>query len=158
MTIRMLSWISRVLFGCVFILAGFTKAIDPLGSACKFEDYFLSLGMEGLFPLALPLAIILNSLELLVGFTILLGLKTRNAVRDDIDFIVLTSNSFETIDEFRSAHQLPFTFYQSNERELKTIIRSNPGLLLLRNGVVVDKWHYWNIPSYHDIRAEYFPD
>ncbi|MDZ7778063.1 MAG: DoxX family protein [Bacteroidales bacterium] len=74
---KILTWISRILFGGVFIFAGFTKAIDPLGSAYKFEDYFIAFGMEGLFPLALPLAIILNSFELLVGFTILLGLKMR---------------------------------------------------------------------------------
>ncbi len=77
MTIKILIWISRIIFGAAFIFAGFTKAIDPLGSTYKFEDYFLAFGMESLFPLALPLAVLLNTLEFVVGFAILLGIKMR---------------------------------------------------------------------------------
>ncbi len=372
MIIKILTWIARILFGGVFIFAGFTKAIDPLGSAYKFEDYFLAFGMEGLFPLALPLATIMNTLELLVGFTILLGLKMRisawlgllfmafftpltlyiaitdpvpdcgcfgdaviisnwdtfyknviiliaailifirrkdipplwsdkkdgyltgglavlivglsvycllnlpiidfrpwkigndineqilpvqegiveyqfiykntetgeskefaadnlptdenweyvdrkeiriqeyipspienftmedeygydltheiisnpgyqflvvayslqntklspyskklkdiaaHAEREGHSLITLTNTSFEGINAFRQKHQIDWDFYQSDERELKTIIRSNPGLVLLKNGVVIDKWHHRNIPTYIDISKAHF--
>ena len=77
MATKIVTWISRLVFGAAFIFAGFTKAIDPLGSAYKFEDYFLAFGMEWLFPIALPSAILLNTLEFVVGFTILLGVKMR---------------------------------------------------------------------------------
>lgn len=75
--ITLMLWISRLLFGVVFIFSGFVKAIDPLGSTYKFQDYFLAFDMEWMFPLALPLAIIMSGLELLIGIAVLLGIKMR---------------------------------------------------------------------------------
>lgn len=70
-------WISRILFGFVFIFSGFVKAIDPLGSVYKFQDYFLAFNAEWLFPTALPLAILMSGLEFVIGVTVLLGIKMR---------------------------------------------------------------------------------
>jgi uncharacterized membrane protein YphA (DoxX/SURF4 family) len=70
-------WISRILFGAVFIFSGFVKAIDPLGSVYKFQDYFLAFDTEWLFPSALPLAILMSGLEFVIGVTVLLGIKMR---------------------------------------------------------------------------------
>ncbi len=70
-------WGSRVLFGLVFIFSGFVKAIDPLGSAYKFQDYFLAFDVSWLFPTALPLSVLMSGLELVIGVAILLGLKMR---------------------------------------------------------------------------------
>ncbi len=365
---KILTWIARIVFGIAFMFAGFTKAIDPLGSVYVFDDYFIAFGMEWLMPLSLPLAIILNTVEFIVGIAILLGLKmylsawagllfmifftpltlyvaitdavphcgcfgeawvisnwetfyknlvllaaailifmrkdkipplwshkkdwwlvggitiivlwlsvlclrnlpimdfrpwkvgnditeqlkpvqegksefvfvyentktgekkefamndlpsaedgwqyvdrkeivikehiaspienfdirdeydidhtekyignpnyqfivvaydlnttstdaftdkinnlANKAIKDGYSFIVLTSNSFEEIDSFRHEHQTPYDFYQSDERELKTIVRSNPGLVLMKDGIVISKWHYRNIPSYGEI-------
>ena len=74
---RALLWLSRILFGIVFIFSGFVKAIDPLGSTYKFQDYFLAFGTEWMFPLALPLSIVMSGLEFVIGAAILLGLKMR---------------------------------------------------------------------------------
>ncbi len=75
--ITALLWISRILFGIVFIFSGFVKAIDPLGSTYKFQDYFLAFGTEWMFPVALPLAILMSGLELVIGLTVLLGIKMK---------------------------------------------------------------------------------
>ena len=371
MAIKVLTWAARILFGVVFIFAGFTKAIDPLGSAYKFEDYFLAFNMEGFFSLALPMAILLNTVEMLVGFAILLGLKMKlsawagllfmafftpltlyiaitdpvpdcgcfgdaiiisnwdtfyknvvflaaaiwifiqrknvpplwsekkdwyivggitalilwlsvycllnlpiidfrswkigndmteqiqpiqeeiieytfiyentktnerkefdvnnlptdenwtyvdrkenviqeyiaspienfsildeyefdytedfignpdyqflavayeldytkknafknklneiaaGAEKDGYSFIILTGSSYERIRQFQEEMNAFYDFYQSDERELKTIIRSNPGLVLLKDGVVINKWHFRNIPDYDSIREKY---
>ena len=70
-------WLSRLLFGVVFVFSGFVKAIDSLGSVYKFQDYFLAFNMEWLFPTALPLAVLMSSLEFVIGMAVLLGVKMR---------------------------------------------------------------------------------
>ncbi|MFW5758326.1 MAG: BT_3928 family protein [Bacteroidota bacterium] len=368
--ITLFLWVSRILFGVVFIFSGFVKAVDPLGSTYKFQDYFLAFNAEWLFPLALPLSVLLRALEFIVGASVLMGVKMKYAswggllfmlfftpltlyiaiadpvpdcgcfgdaliisnwetfyknliilaailfiflyrkrfkpifsprkdwllpiiftvfilfisfyslrnlpildfrpwkkgnniyeqltpvqeqiveyifiyenpetgeekefsveelpsdpwvyvdrkekiiqefidapitnfyIQDEygddytdayianpdfqfilvaydlkrthkksfekkinefaslaevdgLSFIVLTGSTFETMDEFRHEVQASYPFYQSDGIALKTIIRSNPGLLLLHNGVVLDKWHYSNIPSYPEVKEEY---
>jgi uncharacterized membrane protein YphA (DoxX/SURF4 family) len=53
--------LSRLIVGMVFIFSGFVKAVDPLGSAYKFADYFTAFQLD--FPefLALPMGIFLSA-------------------------------------------------------------------------------------------------
>lgn len=69
--------LSRILMGVVFAFSGFVKAIDPLGSTYKFTDYFIAFNMEAFTPVALPLAILLSTLELAIGLALLLGVKMK---------------------------------------------------------------------------------
>jgi uncharacterized membrane protein YphA (DoxX/SURF4 family) len=69
--------ISRIIFGLVFIFSGFVKAVDPLGFAYKLDDYFVAFGTDWMMPLSLPISILVNAAEMLVGFAILLGIKMR---------------------------------------------------------------------------------
>jgi len=77
---KLLNNISRILIGIVFVFSGFVKAIDPLGSTYKFVDYFEAFGMDFLTFMALPLAIILSTLELVIGFSLLFGTKKKITV------------------------------------------------------------------------------
>ena len=70
----------------------------------------------------------------------------ENAMEHGYPFLVLTASSYETIEEFRERQNAAYPFFQSDERELKTIIRSNPGLVLLKDGVVKGKWPHRRIP------------
>ena len=54
-----------------------------------------------------------------------------------------------------AALKLPFDYYTFDEIIAKRMIRANPGLFLLKEGVVVDKWHKCWIPSYSKIRSKY---
>lgn len=69
--------ISRIIVGVVFIFSGFVKAIDPLGSVYKFNDYFEAFGMQWMEPASLFLAIFMSSIEFIVGFSVLFGLRTK---------------------------------------------------------------------------------
>lgn len=40
-----------------------------------------------------------------------------------------------------------FRYLQSDETTLKTMIRSNPGLIMLYDGTITGKWHYRNLPE-----------
>ena len=58
------------------------------------------------------------------------------------------------LDDFRHATQSAYPFYQADDILLKTIVRSNPGVLLLRNGEIIKKWHHRKLPDFETIRAE----
>lgn len=59
----------------------------------------------------------------------------------------------QTIDEFRHDINGAYEFHTADDKLLKTIIRANPGLLLLKDGKVVKKWHHKHIPSYEEMAA-----
>ncbi|WP_253269497.1 BT_3928 family protein [Tenacibaculum mesophilum] len=78
----MLTHISRVLVGLLFIYSGFVKLIDPIGSQYKFEEYFGAdvLNLEFLIPFALPFSILLIVTELVLGIMLLVGYKPKLTV------------------------------------------------------------------------------
>lgn len=66
--------ISRIILGLVFILSGFVKGVDPLGTAYKIEDYFIAFGTDWAIPLALSLAVILCVAEFSLGVFLLFNI------------------------------------------------------------------------------------
>jgi hypothetical protein len=68
-----------LLLGGVFIFSGFVKAIDPLGFTYKIEDYLRAFGgiYESFAVVAFPVAILLSTLELLIGLNILLKIHIK---------------------------------------------------------------------------------
>jgi uncharacterized membrane protein YphA (DoxX/SURF4 family) len=59
------------------------------------------------------------------------------------------------INSFKEASGSDFMFHQGDDIMLKTIIRSNPGVLLLKNGTIVKKWHYKKLPHFESIQEDY---
>ncbi len=60
-----------------FIFSGFVKAVDPLGSAYKFADYFTAFKLGFLEFAALPLAIALAAFELILGIALILAYRRK---------------------------------------------------------------------------------
>ncbi len=83
------------------------------------------------------------------------NLKSQNKINElaafceanGYNFICLTSSLKNLIEEFKEKNNILFSFYNTDEITLKTVIRANPGLLLLKNGTIIDKWHNRNIPK-----------
>jgi uncharacterized membrane protein YphA (DoxX/SURF4 family) len=69
--------VARVLLGLVFIFSGFVKAVDPLGSVYKFNEYFESFHMVWMQPLSLTLGFVLFGLEFLLGFAFLFNVRLK---------------------------------------------------------------------------------
>jgi len=74
---KILRHISSIILGAVFIFSGVVKAIDPLGSAYKFHDYFMAFNMGFLDWLSLPLGIMLCTAEFIAGFALITGLRQK---------------------------------------------------------------------------------
>jgi len=74
-----LTRISRIITGLVFVFSGLVKGIDPLGTAYKLNDYFSAFKFSFLDDLALPLSILLCSVEFLVGLMLVTGSFTKTA-------------------------------------------------------------------------------
>lgn len=70
-----------------------------------------------------------------------------NALDNQVAVIAVTASSGPQFESLRHDVQLAIPYYYSDKTLLKTMIRSNPGLVLLNDGVVMKKWHYNDIPS-----------
>ncbi|AZQ43907.1 BT_3928 family protein [Nonlabens ponticola] len=72
----------RCFVGILFIFSGLVKLNDPVGFSFKLEEYFSAavLGLEFLQPFALPLAIFLVILEVVMGVMLILGFQRRFTV------------------------------------------------------------------------------
>jgi len=68
---------------------------------------------------------------------------TNKAMSMGYDVIGLTASTPKAISEVKSKHKLEFDFYSTDETALKTILRSNPGIVQIKKGTIVEKLH-WN--------------
>ncbi len=74
--------------------------------------------------------------------------RLRNLTYDNQNFEtwILTSSGYERFEAFRHANQLAAPYFFADATVLKTMVRSNPGVLLMNNGTVLAKWHYNDTP------------
>ena len=60
---------------------------------------------------------------------------------------VLTASGYEAFEGFRHDVQLAVPYFYADATVLKTMVRSNPGILLLSDGTVKGKWHHNDTPD-----------
>jgi uncharacterized membrane protein YphA (DoxX/SURF4 family) len=75
----------------------------------------------------------------------------ESAIEAGWRFVGLTNVSSAENAAFSAAHGANYPFYTSDEIELKIIVRSNPGLVWIRDGRVVQKWAWRDIPDFQDL-------
>lgn len=66
----------------------------------------------------------------------------------------LAANSYEEVEPYRHDHQVEYDILTADATMLKTVVRANPGLVLLKEGTVIGKWHYNDVPTYEEIKQE----
>ena len=77
----MLTRISRLLVGALFIVSGLIKANDPIGFSYKLNDYFAPgvFDLPWLDAIALELAVIACVAEIVLGIAILFGARMKTS-------------------------------------------------------------------------------
>lgn len=69
------------------------------------------------------------------------------AQRRNYRFICLTASTKDAIEHWTDITGAEYPFANTDETTLKTIIRSSPGLLLLKNGKILQKWSHNILPK-----------
>jgi hypothetical protein len=69
-----LTLVVRILVGATFLFSGFVKAVDPLGTAFKLNDYFVAFGMEAFKGTGIYLSMALLSLEMTIGISLIFNI------------------------------------------------------------------------------------
>src|SRR5574344_58861 len=67
----------RIIFGLTFILSGFLKLVDPVGTGLIVEEYFTLFHLGFIDNLAVYCGMLLSSLEFIIGINTLLGLRMK---------------------------------------------------------------------------------
>ena len=72
--------IARVILAVTLIFSGFVKAVDPMGTQYKIDDYLTALHLSDYFPsiMSLALSVLLSALEFLLGICLLLAIRRRS--------------------------------------------------------------------------------
>ena len=69
-----------------------------------------------------------------------------------IRFYGLTSSSERDIEAYKKLNHVPYEFCTADEIQLKTMIRSNPGMIILREGTILDKWAGKDVPDVKELQ------
>jgi hypothetical protein len=67
-------------------------------------------------------------------------------------FWALTASPYEKTEPYRHENQLAFNYYLMDVTPLKSMVRSNPGLMLMKDNVVIKKWSAYNFPSFEIVK------
>lgn len=95
-----------------------------------------------------------------LGYASKKGFTTIDRLFDQVyhdghSFIIITGSLEDEIMEFRQGLHPDHEFYHADDIELKMMVRANPGLILLKDGIVMGKWHWRDIPEYTELKAKF---
>ena len=75
------------------------------------------------------------------------------ASEHNIPFYCVTASTDSDINRWRDLTGAEYPFCTADETTLKTIIRSNPGLLLLKDATIIGKWSHNQLPDPDELTA-----
>jgi hypothetical protein len=71
----------------------------------------------------------------------------KDLVQWDIPLFLMTGTSADEALSLKHKLNLSFPFTNTDPITLKTIVRANPGFVLLKEGKIIGKWHYNDLPD-----------
>lgn len=71
---------------------------------------------------------------------------------EDINYALVSSSTFDELEQYMGSYNINYDVYFGDDIELKAMIRSNPGLVLLKDGIVIQKWHANDIPDLTEVK------
>lgn len=74
----------------------------------------------------------------------------------NIRTVLLTSNSAQDAAAFSKSNKVLSEIFYADAVPLKSMVRANPGLILLKNGVVINKWSFSGMPTFSQLKTQYF--
>lgn len=76
----------------------------------------------------------------------------EHAIENNYLFCMLTAGNEKAITDWRHKTGAEYQIYFTDQTTLKTIIRSNPGLLMLKDGKIIGKWSHNRLPNIQKIK------
>ncbi len=70
-------------------------------------------------------------------------------------FAATAPNDPSVIAQFKAQTESTYPFFTADDLLLKTIQRSNPGIVLWKDGKILAKWHYKDMASFEEMKAKY---
>lgn len=99
---RLLTAVCRLILACTFIVSGFSKVVDPWGTALKVNEYLSIYGFEFLEGASMGFSIWLCGAELMMGCMLLFKVRIRL-----VSIFALASMFFFTVLTLLSATVIP---------------------------------------------------
>jgi uncharacterized membrane protein YphA (DoxX/SURF4 family) len=79
--------------------------------------------------------------------------RLTEEIKPDVRSWVITANDEVSYENFRHEYQVSLPYYHADGTVIKAMIRANPGLILMKNGIVLGKWHNNDIPTKKEVMA-----
>ncbi|APA65127.1 BT_3928 family protein [Maribacter sp. 1_2014MBL_MicDiv] len=120
------------------IQAGYEPPVHDFTIEQNGEDFAASLLQEPKLVMVIAYDLRKSNLEVFKEIKAV----TDNALKAGYKVIGMSASGPDQTDALKKENNLAFDFYFTDETTLKTIVRSNPGVLVLEKGTIVQKLHY----------------
>ncbi|KSA14716.1 BT_3928 family protein [Maribacter dokdonensis] len=120
------------------IQAGYEPPVHDFTIEQNGEDFAASLLQEPKLVMVIAYDLRKSNLEVFKEIKAV----TDKALKAGYKVIGMSASGPDQTDALKKENNLAFDFYFTDETTLKTIVRSNPGVLVLEKGTIVQKLHY----------------
>ncbi|WP_340203071.1 BT_3928 family protein [Ascidiimonas sp. W6] len=118
--------------------AGYEPPVHDFTIEREGEDYTKEMLLEDNLLMVISYDLLKSSPEGLAEIKTVAELAKKNGYK----IIGMSASSYKEVLKIKKLHQLDFDFYFTDQTTLKTIVRSNPAVVKLKKGTILQKVHY----------------